>query len=107
MAEVIEVIGTPVPVIEVIHAGVQVVEVPEVVGPRGPVGPAGPAGGGTVLTYTQSIPSASWSIAHPFGRIPAVQVYIDGVQVDTDITASDTHVSVVFPSPTTGIAILT
>lgn len=68
------------------------------------VGPAGPAGAGVV--HTQSTPAASVTITHSLGRLPNVDVYVAGDQVDTDLTATDTTVTVVFAAPTTFVAIL-
>lgn len=71
------------------------------------VGPPGAAGGaGSALVHQQSSPSASWSIAHTFGRLPLVDLYIDGQQVEADVAATDTTVSVTFPAPTAGTAVL-
>lgn len=68
-------------------------------------GPPGPPGQGYV--HTQSTPAASWIIAHPIGRVPDVALYIAGEQVDADITADATTVTITLPEPTSGIAVLT
>lgn len=68
-------------------------------------GPPGPPGQGYV--HTQSTPAASWIIAHPFGRVPDVALYVAGEQVDADITADAATVTITLPEPTSGIAILT
>lgn len=56
--------------------------------------------------HTQSAPSATWVIPHTFGRIPAVAVYIAGELVDTDVTATTTNVTITFPAPFSGVAVL-
>lgn len=68
-------------------------------------GPPGPPGQGYV--HTQSTPAASWIIAHPIGRVPDVALYIAGEQVDADITADATTVTITLPEPISGIAVLT
>jgi hypothetical protein len=77
---------------------VVVVEIP------GPPGPMGPTGSG--YEHTQTIPSATWVINHPLGRMPNVTIYFGSEQVDTDIVASPTVVTVIFPAPATGVAVL-
>jgi len=59
------------------------------------------------LVHTQAGPTSSWFIIHNIGRIPAVDLYVGGIQVDADIEATDAYVSVVFPTPTAGTAVLT
>jgi hypothetical protein len=68
--------------------------------------PGGSGGGGTSLVHTQSTPSASWAIPHLLGRIPNVQVYITGAAVIADIAATNSLVSVTFPSAVSGVAVL-
>ena len=68
-------------------------------------GPPGPPGQGYV--HTQRTPAASWIIAHPFGRVPDVALYVAGEQVDADITADAATVTITLPEPTSGIAVLT
>lgn len=68
------------------------------------VGPAGPAG--TAFTHTQSVTSSTWSITHNLGRLPNVTIYIGGIQVEADVSATITTASVSFPSPQSGIAVL-
>lgn len=67
----------------------------------------GGGGGSDGTEYQQTSPSASWSFTHALGRRPAVALYVAGVLVDADVTATSTQVSVVFPAPTAGTAVLT
>jgi hypothetical protein len=79
-------------------------------GPRGPQGLPGAAGSGgsTAVLYTQEAPAASWVIPHSFGRVPDVAVYLTtGEQIDPDIIATETNVTVTFPTATAGSAVLT
>jgi microcompartment protein CcmL/EutN len=63
-------------------------------------------GGGQV--HTQAAAAATWIIAHSLGRLPSVTIYLNsGEEVDTDITATSTSVTVTFPAATPGFAILT
>jgi hypothetical protein len=82
---------------------------PVVAGPPGPPGPPGPGGGSGGYEYEQSTPAATWIIAVPvdFERTPAVSVYVGGELVFTDVTADETTVTIEFPSPTAGLAVLT
>jgi len=57
--------------------------------------------------FTQSIPLSTWTFAHALHRIPVVSVYVDSEEVDADVTATDTSVTVEFPNPTAGFAVLT
>lgn len=59
------------------------------------------------VQFTQSTPLGSWVIAHGFGRVPAVAVYVGGALVIADITASNTTVTVAFAAPQSGYALLT
>lgn len=58
------------------------------------------------FVYTQTIPAATWSFAHPLGRQPSVALWVGGEEVDADVSATATSVHVVFPGPTAGIAVL-
>lgn len=82
---------------------------PVVVGPRGPAGPPGPGGGSGGYQHEQSVPAATWIIAVPidYERTPAVSVYVGGELVITDVIADETTVTIEFPSPTAGLAVLT
>lgn len=68
---------------------------------------AGP-GNDPAFQFTQTDPSAQWTIPHAFGRRPDVDVYLtSGELVITDVSASATQVVVTFPTPTAGYAVLT
>lgn len=58
------------------------------------------------IQHNQVSPSASWNIVHDIGRVPNVQVFIDGQAVIADIEASPTEVNITFSQPQTGIAVL-
>lgn len=70
-------------------------------GPPGP--PAKP------FVHEQTSPSASWLIQHELGHRPHVTVLDgSGAVIQTDVThVNDGTVSIVFASPTSGIALLT
>jgi len=87
-------------VVEVINEDVLVVDV--FTGARGPRGLVGSG-----LVWDQTIPLSSWTIPHEFGRRPDVTIYIGNEIVDTDVYATATTVTVVFPTPRTGQAVLT
>lgn len=57
--------------------------------------------------FEQDSPSASWVILNNLGRMTSISVYIDGELVDADVFMSPTIVSISFPSPVSGIAVLT
>lgn len=59
------------------------------------------------VTFAQSIPLSTWTFAHQLHRIPVVSVYVDGEEVEADVTATDTTVTIEFPAPTAGFAVLT
>lgn len=65
-------------------------------------GGSGPGG----YVHTQGSPSASWSITNPLGRMPSVDLYVAGQQVEADVEATTSTVSVTFPAPTAGFAVL-
>jgi hypothetical protein len=73
-------------------------------GPKGEPGRDG-AGGYVVA---QPIPSASWQVAHDFGRRPSVQVLdSNGKQVFPDVTSGEDFVYVVSAEPFSGFLVLT
>lgn len=76
-----------------------------VAGPAGPGGLPGAAGSGYV--HDQTTPSSSWVVPHPLLRLPCVELWIDGARTFTDITATDTTVTVAFPAPVSGTVVLT
>lgn len=65
-----------------------------------------PSGAGTGFAYTQVSASAQWVIPHAMGRIPAVDVYVGGNLVGVDVSATTTNVVITFPSPQSGVAVL-
>lgn len=60
----------------------------------------------TEFEFVQTLPAATWIISHTFGRLPLVDVYVDGEQVEADVDVTDTTVTVIFPDPTAGSAVL-
>lgn len=77
-----------------------------IVGPQGPPGEQGPAGGDT-HTYVQSTPSAGWVIQHSFGRRVQVTLFdAAGEEIYADVSQVTNQVSVSFPAPFTGSALL-
>jgi hypothetical protein len=63
---------------------------------------------GSAFEWMQNVALATWVIPVPvtMGRRPNVDVYVGGELVDTDITADSTQVTITFPSPTIGTAVL-
>lgn len=112
MADIVSVADTST-VINVVEAGGAVVQIPvstTVVNivEAGQILFAGGGGGGGGQVHTQSAAAATWSIAHGLGRLPAVSIYLNsGEEVDTDVTATSTGVTITFPNATSGFAILT
>lgn len=122
MAEVIQIVVAgaprpPVQVQQVVAAPPKVVRVVEPgpqggPGPEGPEGPRGPSGaaGGVALEIAITTPSAQWVIPIPseFTRRPEVSIYLNsGELVFADVTVTAQYVTVTFPTPTAGIAVLT
>lgn len=106
MDAIVEIIQPITQVVEIFEPSTTVVEVAPVVGPQGPQGVSGDA---LAFEHVQSTPAATWIIDVPaaFGRRPAVSIYLGNELVDTDIVASSTTVSVIFPAPASGSAVLT
>lgn len=94
------VVPTPV-VVEIAATQTLVVEVAS-----GVRGPAGAAGDGSAVVWSQSTPLATWTIPHSLARLPSVAVYIGGELVLAPITSTTTTVTITFPSPQSGFAIL-
>jgi len=75
--------------------------------------PAGTgASGFTGYEFTQVSASALWSIPVPTDfpvRRPAVEIYIGNVDIEADVTwlPSTRTVTIEFPAPVTGVAVLT
>lgn len=66
-------------------------------------------GGGTAaaVVHVQASPAGTWSIPHTFGRLPVVTVYDStGAQVEADVSATDSSVSIMFATPIAGEAVL-
>ncbi len=58
--------------------------------------------------HVQIIALATWVINHPLGRRPNVALFTtDGEEVEADIIASNTVVTITLPGPMAGQAILT
>lgn len=62
---------------------------------------------GDEFIHSQTTPISSWSFDHPLGRLPNVEVYINGEVVLVPIEATTTHVLITFPAPAIGFAVLT
>lgn len=60
------------------------------------------------IRYEQVIPASTWTFPIPasIGRFPNVGIYIGGELVEADVTATTQVVSVSFPSPRTGVLVL-
>lgn len=56
--------------------------------------------------HKQLVPLAQWTITNPLGREPVVQVYIDGELVLVNAEISGDIVTIQFPAPAVGIAVL-
>ena len=67
--------------------------------------PFRPGAGSAPLRLDASL-AATWTLPHTLGRVPTVQVYLaSGEQVLTDLTATATTITVVFPSPQQGFVL--
>lgn len=97
----VEVRGPVPPVFQIVKPSSTVLVMPV----PGPAGPPGAAGSGFV--HEQTTPASSVAIAHSFGRLPAVAVYIAGEQIETDVTVDTGHAYLSFPAPTVFTAVLT
>jgi hypothetical protein len=78
-------------------------------GPPGPAGPAGPPGPtGTGFIFTQSSPSAIWTIVHNLNRWPSVTVVDSGNSeiIPNVVYTNSNQVIATFGSPTSGKAYL-
>lgn len=73
--------------------------------------PPGAGGGSSGYEHTQSIPASTWTIVLPlsFGRRPGVDIYVNNLLVDTDVEWYPLTGTIVitFPSPTSGVAVIT
>lgn len=89
--------------------GQPTVTVIEVMDRGGPQGPPGPAGSMFGTEFTQSVPAATWILAIPaeFTRRPTVSLYdASGEEVEADVFVSSGTVTVIFPAPFAGTAVL-
>lgn len=68
------------------------------------VGP--PGSGGEPLRLDAPL-AATWTLPHPLGRVPLVQVFLaDGEAVTADVQAGPTQVTVTHASPCAGFVLL-
>lgn len=98
--EVVNLADEPVEVTELPGGGIEVVT-PVVSGPQGPPGAS--------YQHDQTTPAATWIISVPgtfAGRLPAVEIYVAGERVLTDVAATTSTVTITFPVPTAGSAVL-
>ncbi len=58
------------------------------------------------FVHKQMVPAANWYIEHPLGRIPTVQVWINGELHLVEAEATENAVNIQFPSPAVGVAVL-
>ncbi len=87
--------------------GVSGITVLPVVGPQGPPGASG-ISGTAGIEVPVTTPASTWLIpVTGFNRRPNVAIYVGGEEVETDIVATSTLVTVTFPAPTAGTAVLT
>lgn len=103
--EVVEVIQEQLVVVDVVTpAQVEVIEVIQ----EGPQGPPGIGGDGSFQILV-TVPSATWNAELPFGftRRPNVAVYVGDELVEADVFVVGATVSVIFPSPQTGVLVIT
>lgn len=100
---VVAVVGESVEIVEVATEGPQGVP-----GPQGEAGEQGPPGEIPVHLHTQSVPAATWIVAHNLNRGVHVTLRApDGEYVEADVVASSTNVvTVMFPSPVAGSAVI-
>ena len=71
------------------------------------VGPPGPPGPDTAPLRLDAPLTATWTLPHPLGRVPTVQVFLaSGEAVLTDVAADAAQVTVTFPSPQQGFVLV-
>lgn len=56
--------------------------------------------------FVQAQPISTWTFPHLLGRRPTVTVYDGDTEIDTDVHATATAVTVIFPEPTAGSVVL-
>jgi hypothetical protein len=70
------------------------------------IGPPGPPGADSVPLRIEASLAATWTLPHPLGRVPTVQVFLGtGEAVLTDISADEGQITVTFPSPRQGFVL--
>ena len=57
--------------------------------------------------HTQTAAAAAWIIPNPIGRLCSVEVIVDERQVLAEVDITEATVTVTFPSPQSGSAVLT
>jgi hypothetical protein len=77
------------------------------------VGPPGPPGPDTAPLRLDAPLAATWILPHPLGRVPTVQVFLNGGMflnggeaVLTDVSADSVQVTVTFPTPQQGFVLI-
>lgn len=90
----------------VVHETVAKVIIPAT-GIQGPPGPQGPGGVGGNTLFTQSAPASGWIINHNLNTYPAVTIIIGGALVLADVAYNSLNsLTITFPSPESGLAVL-
>lgn len=91
----------------VIEPDVKVIYFPFAPEPGGPVAEQ-PVTSSTGITFTQTIPSATWTIAHNLGYEPNVSIIVGGEEVEAEVDFPNNSVVVIsFGTPVAGTARLT
>lgn len=104
--DIVRIIEGPTPVVRVVNNPTQIIEVIQ-------QGPQGPGGGASASNeFIQSAPASTWNIPFPTGmaRRPDVQLYStsgEAIEADVVATIATSIVTVTFPSPFAGSAVLT
>lgn len=61
---------------------------------------------GDSYIHKQTIALSQWTFSHPLGRQPTVQVWINNEQYLVDAIATEDSVTIQFPAPAVGVAVL-
>jgi hypothetical protein len=70
------------------------------------VGPPGPPGSASSLRIDAPL-SATWTLPHPLGRVPIVQVFLaNGEPVLADVSATPTSITVTHSAPQQGFVLV-
>lgn len=89
-------------IVEVTTAAPPVVEIAT----EGPQGPRGVAGADAQPLRIDASLASTWILSHGLGRVPSVQVFLSGGEaVLTDVIATDTQITVTFPTPQQGFVL--